>query len=81
MLKVLKKDDENKGLWQSYVSSLKLCKDIIAFYKWYRLKNKIGDFIEQTQSFHPTKYPISSCKIKQKEKSKEMLYKLRCYDE
>ena len=46
MLKVLKKDVENKGLWQSYVFSMKLCKDIIAFYKGYRLKNKIGDFIE-----------------------------------
>ncbi len=34
MLKVLKKDDENKGLWQSYVFGLKLCKDIIAIYKW-----------------------------------------------
>ena len=33
MLKVLKKDDENKGLWQSYVFDLKLYKDIIAIYK------------------------------------------------
>ena len=33
MLKVLKKEDKNKGPWQSYVFSLKLCKDIIAIYK------------------------------------------------